>query len=478
MTFLTRLSAALLTALLLACGLASLDAQAPTAQEARAFLDDVDRELLRLSNANNRAGWVQGTYITPDTELIAADASEALIRATTGYAKQAARFAQVQLPADERRKMTLLANSLTMAAPPDPPEAGELARLVTAMEAAYGRGKYCPPGAQPARNGDEGDGCLDIEAITKILAENRDATRLLEVWEGWHTVGTPMKKEYARFVELSNKGAATLGFADTGAMWRAKYDMPPEAFATELGRLWDQLRPLYLSLHAYVRHKLRDKYGNMVPEKGPIPAHLLGNLWQQDWSNIYPLVAPANTKAAYSLTDLLQARKVQPLDMVRYGERFFTSLGFDPLPKTFWERSLFLKPRDREVVCHASAWDIDNVDDLRIKMCIDVTAEDFTTIHHELGHNFYQRAYSHLPMIFRDSANDGFHEAVGDTLALSVTPEYLVQIGLLDKAPDASGDTALLLQSALDRLAFLPFGLLVDEWRWQVFSGKITPARR
>jgi peptidyl-dipeptidase A len=258
-------------------------------------------------------------------------------------------------------------------------------------------------------------------------------------------------------------------------MWRSKYDMPPEAFAKELDRLWEQLRPLYLSLHAYVRSQLREKYGPVVPEKGPIPAHLLGNLWQQDWSNVYPLVAPADATEAFSLTERLRAKKVDPLEMVRIGERFFTSLGFEPLPKTFWERSLFVKPRDREVVCHASAWNVDNVDDLRIKMCIDVTDDDFTTIHHELGHNFYQRAYNRLPMLFRESANDGFHEAVGDTLALSVTPEYLVKIGLLDKAPSAAGDTGLLLRAALERLAFLPFGLLVDQWRWQVFDGTIGP---
>jgi peptidyl-dipeptidase A len=337
------------------------------------------------------------------------------------------------------------------------------------MEGTYGRGKYCPPGGQ-------GDECLDIEAITRILAESRDPKRLLDVWEGWHTIAVPMKKDYARFVELSNRGAGALGFTDTGAMWRSKYDMPPEAFSNELDRLWEQLRPLYVSLHAYVRGRLRDKYGSIVPEKGPIPAHLLGNIWQQDWSNIYPLVAPAGAAQAASLTERLKAKKVDPLEMVRIGERFFTSLGFEPLPKTFWERSLFVKPRDREVVCHASAWNIDNVDDLRIKMCIDVTAEDFTTIHHELGHNFYQRAYNSLPMVFRDSANDGFHEAVGDTLALSVTPEYLVKIGLLDAAPPASGDIPLLLRAALERLAFLPFGLLVDQWRWQVFDGTIAPA--
>ncbi len=162
--------------------------------------------------------------------------------------------------------------------------------------------------------------------------------------------------------------------------------------------------------------------------------------------------------------------------MVRAGERFYTSLGFDPLPPTFWERSLFVRPKDRDVVCHASAWDLDLEADVRIKMCINPTAEDFTTIHHELGHNFYQRAYMKQPVILRDSANDGFHEAVGDTISLSVTPEYLVKIGLLGSAPDASRDNGLLLRMALERFAFLPFALVIDQWRWKVFSGEVTPA--
>jgi peptidyl-dipeptidase A len=259
-------------------------------------------------------------------------------------------------------------------------------------------------------------------------------------------------------------------------MWRSKYDMPPDAFAKEVDRLWEQLKPLYVSLHAYVRWKLREKYGDVVPANGPIPAHLLGNMWAQDWSNVYDLVAPKDADPGYDLTKILKAKNLDAKEMVRYGERFFTSLGFAPLPDTFWERSLFVKPRDREVVCHASAWDVDNVNDLRIKMCIDTTAEDFTTIHHELGHNFYQRAYNTKPVLFRDSANDGFHEAVGDTIALSITPEYLVKIGLLDKAPDPSKDIGLLLNRALEKLAFLPFGLIVDQWRWKVFDGSITQA--
>jgi len=221
--------------------------------------------------------------------------------------------------------------------------------------------------------------------------------------------------------------------------------------------------------------KLHEKYGDAVPADGPIPAYMLGNIWAQDWSNVYPLVSTASSDPGYSLTNILKERKTGAVDMVKMGERFYTSLGFKPLPDTFWKRSLLVKPMDRDVVCHASAWDIDSVDDLRIKMCISPTEEDFTTIHHELGHNFYQRAYNTLPMLFRDSANDGFHEAIGDTIALSVTPEYLKRIGMIDNVPDASRDLGLLMSRALEKVSFLPFGLLIDQWRWKVFSGEVKP---
>ena len=454
--------------LIAACGGGSTTTSG-SAEDARAFLTEANETMLRLSNEANQAGWVQNTYITVDTEAIAARASEAYMTAVTNFAKRAAQFDEVELAPEERRQMNVLKNALTMAAPSDGKEAAELAQLVASMEGVYGRGKYCP-------DGESAEDCLDIEEITEILARDRNPVRLREVWEGWHTISPPMKNSYARFVELSNKGARELGFADTGAMWRSKYDMPPDAFSKELDRLWEQLRPLYLSLHTYVRAKLRERYGDAVPAEGPIPAHLLGNIWAQDWSNLYDLVAPRGGASTVDLTGVLKAKNISPVEMTRYGERFFTSLGFDPLPATFWERSLFTKPRDREVVCHASAWDINNVDDLRFKMCIDQTAEDFTTIHHELGHNFYQRAYAKQPPIFRDSANDGFHEAIGDTIAISVTPEYLVKVGLIPQAPDASGDIGLLLRTALERLAFLPFGLVVDSWRWQVFNGSVTPA--
>ena len=439
-----------------------------TPEQARKFIGDAEQKLLVLGVDAARADWIKSTYITDDTELLSAKLDERSIAATVDYAKQATRFDGLKLDPVTARKLKLLKLSLTIATPADPKKSEDLTRIVAEMEGTYGKGKFCPSGP---------DSCQDLEQLSKTLAESRNPDELLKAWTGWHAIARPMRNDFVRYVDLANEGARQLGFQDNGAMWRAKYDMDPDAFARELDRLWEQVKPLYLSLHAYVRAKLRARYGDIVPANGPIPAYLLGNMWAQDWDNIYPLVEPPNADPGYDLTKLLKQHSTDWKQMVKYGENFFVSLGFDPLPQTFWERSLFLKPRDRDVVCHASAWDIDNVNDVRLKMCIQITGEDFYTIHHELGHNFYQRAYSKQPPLFRDSANDGFHEAVGDTIALSITPEYLVKLGLLDRAPDTSKDIGLLLHRALDKIAFLPFGLVIDQWRWKVFSGQIPPEK-
>jgi peptidyl-dipeptidase A len=439
----------------------------PTAAEARAFIEAAETRLLELGNRQQQATWVQATYITQDTEKIAAQANKDLIAATVEYAVEATRFDGVALPEEVARKLKLLKLSLSLPAPRDGKLQTELTELVASLEGLYGKGKYCPPGKA----------CQDIGALSKVMAESHNPDELLEAWRGWHTISPPMKPKYERFVELSNQGARTLGFADMGTLWRSSYDMAPDEFSAEVERIWQQVKPLYTSLHAYVRTRLAEKYGpKVVAPDGPIPAHLLGNMWAQSWENVYPLVAPPQSAPSFDLTALLKAQKLDARGMVRSGERFFTSLGFEPLPKTFWERSLFTKPADRDVVCHASAWDVDNDQDLRIKMCIEVTGEDFVVIHHELGHNFYQRAYRKQPYLFLNGANEGFHEAIGDTIALSVTPEYLVKVGLLDRAPDASGDIGLLLDRALQKVAFLPFGLILDQWRWKVFSGEVTSA--
>jgi peptidyl-dipeptidase A len=439
----------------------------PTLAEAQAFMERAQAKLLDLSIQQSRADWVKSTFITYDSEMIAAKADEQQINLTMQLAKESTRFKDLKMPDWLARQFKLLRLSLTLAAPSNPKESQEVTEIASQMEGMYGRGKYCKTP----------DKCLDLEQLSEILRTSTDPNQLLDAWRGWHSISPPIKPLFEKYIVLGNKGARELGFADMGVMWRSKYDMPPDAFAAEMDRLYAQIRPLYLSLHAYVRWKLHEKYGDIVPANGPIPAHLLGNMWAQEWESIYPLLAPKSAGAGYDLTAILKAKNTQAIDMVRYGEHFFTSLGLAPLPKTFWERSLFTKPRDRDVVCHASAWDVDQVEDLRIKMCIEINAEDFSTIHHELGHNFYQRAYNQQPFLFRDGANGGFHEAIGDTIALSVTPEYLKKVGLLTDVPDSSKDIGLLLYKALEKVAHLPFALMIDKWRWQVFSGQIPPEK-
>jgi peptidyl-dipeptidase A len=449
---------------------ATTNAQGPaTVAEAQAFMKKAEAQLEDLVVRSSRASWVQENFITDDTETMSAQAAEKLTAVVTQLALDARRFEKLKLPPDLARKFLLLKLLLTAPAPNNDAERKELTELASKLDGMYGKGKYC-------KQVDGKEKCQSLGDLSRVMASSTNPDELLDAWVGWHKISVPMKDRYARFVQLSNAGAKELGFKDTGAMWRSNYDMSPEQFSAEVERLWRQVEPFYISLHTYVRKQLIKKYGKAAERPdGMIPAHLLGNMWAQEWGNIYPLVAPADGGQGYDLTQLLKDKNVNELGMVHYGEGFFKSLGFAELPKTFWERSLFLKPQDRDVVCHASAWDIDQQEDVRLKMCIEVKDEDFVTIHHELGHNFYQRAYKDQPPLFQDSANDGFHEAVGDTIALSVTPEYLKQVGLLGNVPPESADIGYLLKQAMDKIAFLPFGLLIDKWRWEVFSGQVTP---
>src|SRR5579864_4390218 len=441
----------------------------PTVADAQAFLSNAEAELLKLSVMAQRAEWVAETYITGDTEILTAAANEQLIKRTTELVEEGKRFESLDLPPDWRRKFLLMKLSLTLPAPRDAKLREELTQVSSSLGAEYGRGKYCPGGQK--------EKCFGIDDLDEQMAKLRDPKKLAEIWEGWHKVGAPMRERYARFAELSNQGARELGYPDTGALWRSNYDMTPEQFSADLERLWQQVEPLYLELHAYVRRKLIEKYGAAAGRKdGMIPADLLGNMWAQEWGNIYDLVAPPAAPATYDIGQILESRHKNAKEVVQYGESFFRSLGFAALPETFWERSQLTRPADRDVVCHASAWDIDTKEDVRLKVCIHGTTDDFITVHHELGHVYYYRAYQNLPFLFQNGANDGFHEAIGDAIALSITPEYLVKIGMLDHAPPAEADLPLLLRQALDKIAFLPFGLLIDKWRWEVFSGQVKPA--
>jgi peptidyl-dipeptidase A len=483
-----------------------VEGKSATAAEAQALVERTNAELLKLSVNASHSQWTAETFITEDTETTSALLNEQLTAHALALIEESHRFDHVTLSPELRRQIKLLQVNAP-AAPKDPKLLAEETQLAAQLTGMYGKGKFCldsAPGEEPK----PGAKCLGIDAISNIMAKSRDPEELTKLWVGWHAIGAPMKDKYVRFVELQNIGAKELGYHDTGELWRAGYDMTPAEFSAELDRVWTQLEPLYRELHTYVRARLIAKYGKAADRAdGMIPAQLMGNMWAQEWGNIYDVVAPTDPKISqFKPVDLEAALKQQiaakdpaagpafamgsdlssdagyaarlaaAKQMVHYGENFFTSLGFAPLPKTFWERSQFVHPRDREVVCHASAWDVDAVDDLRVKMCIEVNADYFTTVHHELGHNFYQRAYNRQPFLFRGGANDGFHEAIGDAVALSITPAYLKTLGLATTEPPAEADIPLQLRTALDKVAFLPFALALDKWRWQVFSGEIKPA--
>ncbi|MBK6687870.1 MAG: M2 family metallopeptidase [Deltaproteobacteria bacterium] len=441
----------------------------PSAEEAKTWAAKLNVDLKRLFAEQSRIEWVRNTYITHDTELLAAAKNEEVMAYQSKAIKEATRFDGVAMDPETARFLKLLKVSSTLPAPDNAEKRKRLATIASELDSTYGKGKYC--------KGKDGKDCRDLGQLSKVIAESRKYDELLDAWQGWHTISQPMRPLYQEYVQLANEGAKEIGFKDLGELWRSGYDMPPAQFEAETERLWGQVKPLYEALHCYVRGKLSKKYTPAkVPTEGLIPAHLLGNMWAQEWGNIYPLVEPFPGQSNIDVTAALKRAKYDPVGMVKLGEKFFTSLGLDPLPATFWERSMFVQPKDRDVVCHASAWDVTLNNDVRIKMCIKIDEEDLVTVHHELGHNYYYMYYYMLPALFQQGANDGFHEGIGDTLALSVTPGYLKQIGLLPAVQ--KNDKALIniqMKDALDKIAFLPFGKLIDQWRWKVYNGEIKP---
>ena len=442
----------------------------PTVDDARAFIEKVESDYRAFGEYAARVYWVRANFITYDTNWLVQRVAEESTRKQVKFANEAKKFNDLDLSAEPgiARKINAIKTGLTLPAPEKGDGASELAAITTRLASTYSTGK-----AQIGKKQ------LPLDELGVMMATVKSPAQLQQMWTKWREVSAPMKADYARMVEIANQGARELGFKDLRELWLSKYDMPAEAMAAEVDRLWGQVKPLYDELHCYVRGKLNKKYGRkVVPLDKPIRADLLGNMWAQSWGNVYANVAPRGSRVGYDLTTILKRKRFSPLKIVKTGDAFFQSLGIEPLPKTFYERSLIDKPKDRNVVCHASAWDLDSQDDIRIKMCTKVNAEDFETVHHEIGHNIYQRAYKALSPLYQDGAHDGFHEAIGDFIALSVTPDYLVKLGLLRKSqiPPASADIGLLMRRALDKIAFLPFGLLMDKWRWQVFSGEVAPA--
>jgi peptidyl-dipeptidase A len=438
------------------------------AESASAFVDRVNREMAAQGRELGAAAFTYATYINPDTEFLNSKANERYLEYFSTAVEQAKSFEHTPVDATSARAIRLLKLGVSAPAPKDPEKRAQMTALASKMVGMFGAAKYCPSG--PAS-------CKDQIELTQIMAQSRDYDELTEAWTGWHSTARPMREDYAKFVALANEGARELGFDDLGAMWRSNYDMPPDEFAKEASRLWDQVKPLYSALHCYVRDKLQDHYGEDKVKAGePIPAQLLGNMWAQQWAEIYPLVEPYPGVSDLDVTGALKKQGYDPVRITQSAESFYVSLGFPKLPQTFWERSMLSKPADRDVQCHASAWHMDTKEDVRIKQCIDASQEELMTVYHELGHVYYYLSYKDQPYLFQSGAHDGFHEAIGDTVNLSMTPAYMHQIGLLGAVKQSSQATInQQMKIALDKIAFLPFGKLIDEWRWQVFSGEVKP---
>ena len=438
-------------------------------QDLEEFLANVELENKKDGPVIYSASWISSNFITYDSQKVIADYGTKSTLKSLERSREAASFDGLDTSKENQRMLNILKSSFVMPPPLDEELASELSEITTSLEAMYGSGEYCF----------DDEECYDLEAFESIIDNSRDPKELLRAWEGWHEIGKPMKPMYMRMVDIGNQGSVDLGYEGLSDLWFSKYDMPAEDFLDDTDRVWSEVKPLYDALHCHVRAKLNEHYGDEVISKtGPLPVHMLGNMWGQSWSNIYDLVYEEKSDSKYiDVTKIINEKSLSEIEMVEYAEDFFISMGFKPLPKTFWERSLFVKPRDRSVVCHASAWNLDPANnDLRIKMCIEKNEEDFITIHHELGHIFYYQAYNHIPTVFQAGANDGFHEAFGDLLTLSITPDYLVDIGFIseDDAEEAKQDPiGLLMKQALDGVVIVPWALMLDKWRSGVFDGEI-----
>jgi peptidyl-dipeptidase A len=488
-------------------GTAAKDGTAAAADaNADAFVARVNAEYKAMYPELTAAQWLSSTYINDDSQTVASKANERYLAQLNRWIAEAKAWEGKPMSKDSERAILLLKLATAMPPPKDPKKLSELTQIATKMEGDYGAGKYCVG---------EGDGqtCRDLGDLSETLASNRDYDAQLDAWQGWHTISRPIRKDYTRFVELVNEGARDMGFADAGEMWRSGYDMSPAEIAAETDRLWGQVKPLYEQLHCYARTKLQNQYGT---EKGAVsggmlPAHLMGNMWQQDWGNLWDILQPYKDAGSLDINSALgeirQRNYVETLtkagadpsnaevvdagiaadlktaeEMTRLAEKFYVSLGMPALPKSYWEKTQFIKPRDRDVVCHASAWDMnmggkdEKSPDVRTKMCIKPNEEEFTTIYHELGHVYYYLAYNQQPPLFQAGAHDGFHEAIGDTIVLSMTPKYLQSIGLVGEQQQSQ--EALInaqMRMALAKVSFMPFGLMIDRWRWGVFDGSIKP---
>ncbi|XP_045110504.1 angiotensin-converting enzyme-like isoform X5 [Portunus trituberculatus] len=451
--------AAVVVVVVVGCGAVDWGAE----EEAVQLLGDYHKEAGHVLNEYAKALWDYATNITLHNTERKKEASARTRQFKDKWSKRSRNLADLDLTNDTRR-MIKKAFQIQL----NEEDGRNLSQVLSNMSTIYSTAQVCL----------HGKGCVGLDPdLTNLMANSRNYSELLEIWKGWReSVSREIKPYYLQYLDLMNKMARLNNFSDAGEMWRDKYETP--AFEAAMEDLYKEVRPLYLLIHAYVRRRLRQHYPQIEP-RGALPACVLGDMWGRFWRNISPLVTPYPDLTQLDVTSELVRLNHTPHTMFRMGGEFFTSMGLKPLPNTFWTRSMLVKPEGREVVCHPTAWDFYDGKDFRIKMCTQVNMEDLQTIHHELGHVQYFMEYAHLPLTYRNGANGGFHEAIGELVGMVVeTPQYLTKIGLLPHRPAGPEmEVNQLMWAALQTVTTLPFHLVRDVWRWRVWRGDVEEAK-
>ncbi|NWW89629.1 ACE2 enzyme, partial [Rhynochetos jubatus] len=469
----------MLVHLCLLCGLSTVVTSQDVTQEAQMFLNEFNRRVENISYETSLASWNYNTNITEETanKMNEADAKWSAFYSEASMNASSFPLTSIQ-DALTRLQIQTLQDRGSSALSPE--KYSRLSTVLNTMSTIYSTGTVCKI-TEPSE-------CLVLEpGLDIIMANSTDYDERLWAWEGWRAeVGRMMRPLYEEYVELKNEVAKLNNYSDYGDYWRANYeaDYPEEykysrdQLIEDVEKTFEQIKPLYQQLHAYVRHRLEQVYGpELISSTGCLPAHLLGDMWGRFWTNLYGLAVPYPAKPNIDVTSAMVQKKWDAMRIFKAAEAFFTSIGLSEMTKGFWENSMLTEPTDnRKVVCHPTAWDLGN-NDYRIKMCTKVTMDDFLTAHHEMGHIEYDMAYSEKPYLLRGGANEGFHEAVGEIMSLSAaTPQHLKSLDLLEPTFQEDEETEInfLLKQALTIVGTMPFTYMLEKWRWMVFRGEIT----
>ncbi|XP_053696511.1 angiotensin-converting enzyme [Sabethes cyaneus] len=437
-------------------------------EKLKSFLTDIDRKSSLECSLNVGAQWNFETNVNEATQVEAIAAQQRYNDFQRLIWDQMRHIDQTKIFDDKLyRQVRLMSIIGPSALPPD--QLDRYNRIVNDMLTIFNGAQICAY-ERPFECG------LRLQPHLKdIMAKSRDWNELQYTWLEWRRKsGRHMRELFEQLVDLTNEAARVNNFTDGAAYWQFPYES--RDFREEMEQVWKEILPLYEMIHAYVRRKLREFYGpDKISRDVPLPDHILGDMYGQSWNNILDVLIPYPGRSYLEVTPEMHKQGYNPLVMFQIADEFFVSMNMTAMPPDFWLTSVLTQPPDRPVLCTPSSWDFCNGKDYRIKMCTTVSHKDFITVHHELAHVQYFLNYRNNPKVFRDGANPGFHEAIGDAVTLSVAaPKHLQNLGLVQKnVDDTAHDINFLFSLALEKVVFLPFALAMDAWRYDIFEKRI-----